>query len=100
MNNKLFVGGLPYEVNEDQLRELFSAHGTVESAKVITDRATGMSKGFGFVEMSTPEEAKEATEKLNGTQMGRRSITVNEARPQQPRSGGGGADRGFKRQRW
>ncbi|MFQ5929349.1 MAG: RNA recognition motif domain-containing protein [Acidobacteriota bacterium] len=95
-SNKLYVGGLPYQVTEDQLQEIFSAHGTVESAKVITDRMTGRSKGFGFVEMSSQSEAQEAIKNLNGTQLEGRSITVNEARPQQPRSRGGG----FGRNRW
>ena len=87
---KLYVGGLPYAVNEDQLRELFSEHGTVESATVISDRMTGRSKGFGFVEMSNQEEAQTAMDKLNNTQLEGRSITVNEAKPRQPRGDGGG----------
>ncbi len=90
MNNKLYVGGLPYSVTEAQLEEVFSAHGTVESARVITDRMSGRSRGFGFVEMSTPEEAEEAMQKLNGTELEGRTLTVNEAKPQQPRSEGGG----------
>ena len=92
---KLYVGGLPYAVNEDQLRELFSEHGTVESATVISDRMTGRSKGFGFVEMSNQEEAQTAMDKLNNTQLEGRSVTVNEAKPRQPRGdGGGGGGRG------
>ena len=83
-------GGLPYSVTEDQLQELFSEHGTVESAKVISDRMTGRSRGFGFVEMSSQEEAQEATDKLNGTALEGRTLTVNEAKPREPRSGGGG----------
>ena len=90
MNNKLYVGGLPYSVTETQLEEVFAAHGTVESARVITDRMSGRSRGFGFVEMSTPEEAEEAMQKLNGTELEGRTLTVNEAKPQQPRSEGGG----------
>ena len=90
MGTKLYVGGLPYSVNEGRLQEVFSAHGTVESANVIADKFTGQSRGFGFVEMSTPEEAKAAITALNGTQMDGRSLTVNEAKPQEPRSGGGG----------
>ena len=93
------VGGLPYQVTEDQLREIFSAHGTVESATVITDRMTGRSKGFGFVEMSSQEEAQQAIDKLNGTDLEGRNITVNEAKPRQPRSGGGGRG-GYGRDRW
>ncbi len=92
-SNKLYVGGLPYSVNEDQLRDLFVAHGTVESATVIMDRMSGRSKGFGFVEMSSQEEAQAAIDKLNGTDLEGRNITVNEAKPRQPRSGGGGGDR-------
>jgi RNA recognition motif-containing protein len=94
MNNKLYVGGLPYSVTETQLEEVFAAHGTVESARVITDRMTGRSRGFGFVEMSSPEEAEEAIQKLNGTDLEGRSLTVNEAKPQQPRSDGGGGGGG------
>ena len=89
-NNKLYAGGLPYSVTETQLEEVFAAHGTVESARVITDRMTGRSRGFGFVEMSTSEEAEEAIQKLNDTELEGRTLTVNEARPQQPRSEGGG----------
>ena len=85
MGNKLYVGGITYSVTEYQLQEIFSPHGTVESAKVITDRMTGRSRGFGFVEMSSDSEAQAAIEALNGTQLEGRSITVNEARPQKPR---------------
>ena len=87
-------------VTDDRLQEMFSAHGTVESAKVITDRMTGRSKGFGFVEMSSQSEAEEAIQKLNGTNLDGRSLTVNEAKPQQPRSGGGGGGGGYGRDRW
>jgi len=98
MNKKLYVGGLPYAVTEDKLQEIFSAHGTVESARVITDRFTGRSRGFGFVEMSSEEEAQTAIDSLNGSDLDGRSLTVNEARPQENRggdggSGGGGGDR-------
>jgi len=102
MGTKLYVGGLPYSTTEQQLQELFSQHGSVTSAKIITDRYTGQSRGFGFVEMATSEEAQKAITALNGTQMNGRSITVNEARPQEKRpggGGGGGADRGAGR-RW
>ena len=92
-SNKLYVGGLPYEVTDDRLQELFSAHGTVESARVITDRMTGRSRGFGFVEMSSQEEAQQAIDKLNGTDLEGRSLTVNEAKPKEQRSGGGGGGR-------
>jgi len=90
MGSKLYVGGLPYAATETQLTSLFAAHGTVASARVIADTFTGQSRGFGFVEMSTPEEAQAAIAALNGTQMDGRSLTVNEAKPQEPRSGGGG----------
>ena len=93
MGNKLYVGGLPYSVTGGRLEEIFAEHGTVESANVIADKFTGQSRGFGFVEMSTPEEAKAAITALNGTQMDGRSLTVNEAKPQEPRSGGGGGGR-------
>lgn len=94
MGSKLYVGGLPYATTESQLTTLFAAHGTVESARVIADKFTGQSRGFGFVEMSTSEEAKAAITALNGTQLEGRSLTVNEAKPQEPRSGGGGGGGG------
>ncbi len=97
-SNKLYVGGLPYSVTDDRLEELFSEHGTVESARVITDRMTGRSRGFGFVEMSSQEEAQQAIDKLNGTDLEGRSLTVNEAKPKEQRSGGGGGGGG--RDRW
>ena len=90
MNKKLYVGGLPYSVTEDKLQEIFSAHGTVESARVITDRFTVRSRGFGFVEMSSEEEAQKAIDSLNESDLDGRSLTVNEARPQENRGGGGG----------
>ena len=89
MSTKLYVGGLPYSVTEQQLNELFSQQGAVASAKVITDKFTGQSRGFGFVEMSTTEEAQKAISALNGTQMDGRPLTVNEAKPQEKRTGGG-----------
>ncbi len=94
MNKKLYVGGLPYAVTEDKLQEIFSAHGTVESARVITDRFTGRTRGFGFVEMSSEEEAQTAIDSLNGSDLDGRSLTVNEARPQENRGGGGGGGGG------
>ncbi len=94
MNKKLYVGGLPYSVTEDKLQEIFSAHGTVESARVITDRFTGRSRGFGFVEMSSEEDAQTAIDSLNGSDLDGRSLTVNEARPQENRGGGGGGGGG------
>ncbi len=90
VSNKLYVGGLPYSTTDRQLEEVFSEHGTVESARVITDRMTGRSRGFGFVEMSSPEEAESAANALNGTQLEGRNITVNEAKPRENRGGGGG----------
>ena len=94
MSTKLYVGGLPYSVTEQQLNELFAKQGTVSSAKVSTDKFTGQSRGFGFVEMSTTEEAQKAISTLNGTQLDGRSLTVNEAKPQEKRTGGGfGGDR-------
>ena len=102
MNNKLYVGGLPFSVTDGQLQELFSAHGTVESARVIADKFTGQSRGFGFVEMGSGTEAQAAISGLNGTQFEGRSLTVNEAKPQTNRnSGGGGRDnRSGGRNRW
>jgi RNA recognition motif-containing protein len=85
MATKLFVGSLAWAVTDDQLAEFFAAAGTVESAKVIVDRDSGRSKGFGFVEMSTDEEAKKAVDELNGKDLGGRPITVNEARPREER---------------
>lgn len=89
MGSKIYVGGLPYSATDSQLTTLFATHGTVESAHVITDKFTGQSRGFGFVEMSTSQEAAAAITALNGSQMDGRTLTVNEAKPQEPRSGGG-----------
>jgi len=88
-NNKLYAGGLPYEVDDGRLRELFSPHGTVDSAKVIMDRSTGRSKGFGFVEMSSETEAQAAISSLNGANVDGRSLTVNVAKPREPRGNSG-----------
>ena len=98
MGSKLYVGGLPYSVTEGRLTELFSAHGTVDSANVISDKFTGQSRGFGFVEMSSSSEAQSAIQSLNGTQFEGRSLTVNEAKPMAPRGNSGGGA-GFGRQR-
>ena len=84
------MGGLPYETTDDELKELFSEAGTVESAKVVTDRYSGRSRGFGFVEMANDDEAMKAIESMNGKQIGERSITVNEAKPMGERSERGG----------
>ena len=89
MSSKLYVGGLPYSSTGSELTDLFSAHGTVESVNVITDKFTGQSRGFGFVEMATKEEAEAAIAALNSTELGGRTLTVNEARPQAPRNSGG-----------
>ena len=94
-SNKLYVGGLPYSVSESDLNQLFSPHGTVESANVITDRSTGRSKGFGFVEMSSQSEAEAAMEALNGTDVEGRNITVNEAKPREDRGGSRGGGGGY-----
>ncbi len=90
MGSKIYVGGLPYSATESQVEELFAQHGTVESAQVITDKFTGQSRGFGFVEMSSPSEAQAAIAALNTTQLDGRTLTVNEAKPMAPRTGGGG----------
>jgi cold-inducible RNA-binding protein len=90
MGNKLYVGNLPYSFRDGELEQAFSQFGTVTSAKVMMERDTGRSKGFGFVEMGSPAEAQAAIEGLNGQQHGGRALVVNEARPMEPRSGGGG----------
>ncbi len=82
---KLFVGGLPFSTTDDELADIFAAHGTVASAKVITDRDSGRSKGFGFVEFENDEEGKAAEKALNNSELGGRTITVNEARPREER---------------
>ena len=93
MGKKLYVGNLTYGVTDSALEQMFAAHGTVQSAQVIMDRDTGQSKGFGFVEMGSDQEAQAAIAALNGQQSGGRSLTVNEAKPREAgggRSGGGG----------
>lgn len=109
MGKKLYIGNLAFAVNDTLLQDTFAQLGTVESAKVILDKMSGRSKGFGFVEMSTEEEAKNAIEKMNGTELMGRAIAVSEARPMTPREnrpssgfggggfGGGGSDRGGDR---
>lgn len=102
MNNKLYVGNLSYSVRDDDLQQHFSAYGQVQSAKVMMERDTGRSKGFGFVEMSTAEEAEAAIRGLNGQNFGGRDLTVNIARPMEarpPRSGGFGGGFGNDRRR-
>jgi RNA recognition motif-containing protein len=90
MGRKLYVGNLPYEIGETELQELFGRSGAVESVTVMRDQMTGRARGFAFVEMQTDEEAQTAITALNGTQVGGRNLTVNEARPKPARSGGGG----------
>jgi len=97
---KLFVGGLPFSMTEDELNDAFAAHGKVASAVIIKDRDTGRSKGFGFVEFESDEEGKAAEKALNGTELGGRSITVNEARAREERprrdfNGGGGGNKSW-----
>ena len=87
MGKKLYVGNLSYDVSSSDLQQLFTPHGTVQSAQVIEDRDAGRSKGFGFVEMSSDEEATSAIAELNGQMHGERALTVNEAKPRVPRSG-------------
>ncbi len=93
---KLYVGNLPYSVNDAELRSLFEAHGTVDSASIVMDRETGRARGFGFVEMSDSGQANAAIAALNGTQMGGRALIVNEAKPREdrPRGGNRGGGRG------
>ena len=88
MSKKLYVGGLPFSTTETELGDLFAPLGQVSSVKLISDKQTGQSRGFGFVEMPTDAEADAAIQKLNGTTFGGRNITVNEARPMEPRTGG------------
>ena len=90
MTKKLYVGNLSYDTTQEQLHELFSQAGEVSEIALITDRETGRAKGFGFVEMATEEGAQEAIKRFNGTTLDNRSLTVNEARPREERSGGGG----------
>ena len=91
----IYVGNLSYQTTEDELRDLFAEFGDVVSAKLIVDKFTGQSKGFGFVEMSNNSEAQKAMDELNGRDVNGRNITVNQARPRQDRSRGGGGGRGY-----
>jgi len=105
MSRKLYVGNLPYEVGETELQELFGRVGSVESVTVMRDQATGRARGFAFVEMSTDEEAQNAITQLSATQLGGRSLTVNEARPKPARNdrfggGGGPSHRRRSEPRW
>ncbi|MBK9321529.1 MAG: RNA-binding protein [Bdellovibrionaceae bacterium] len=96
MGKKLYVGNLSFNVDSNQLTDLFAEFGTVDSVNVITDRDTGRSKGFAFVEMSADGEAQAAIQKLNGMDLSGRAMNISEAKPQEPRTGGGG---GFKQRR-
>jgi RNA recognition motif-containing protein len=94
MGRKLYVGNLPYSATEQSLREAFAASGTVDSVSLITDRDSGQSKGFGFIEMATDAEAQAATQAMNGQTLDGRQIKVNEAKPKGSGGGGGGGGRG------
>lgn len=104
----IFVGNLSFNTNEDELRQLFESYGQVDRVSIMTDRDTGRSRGFGFVEMASNEDGEKAITALNGSQVGGRTINVNEARPKTERSGGGGGGRdrggrgggGGRRDRW
>ena len=93
MNNKLFVGNLSFNATENDLQDAFAAHGTVLEANLMMDRASGRPRGFGFVTMSTDEEAQNALNAMNGANLDGRNLTVNVARPREERSGGGGGGR-------
>lgn len=97
MGKKLYVGNLSYDIDKNDLEQMFAAYGAVTSAQVITDRETQRSKGFGFIEMGSDQEAQAAISALNGKSIDGRALTVNEARPQEPRSGGGGGFGGPRR---
>lgn len=90
LSKKLYVGNLAYSIGKNDLEQMFASHGTVNSAQIITDRDSGSSKGFGFVDMGSDQEAQAAIAALNGKNIDGRNLIVNEARPQEPRSGGGG----------
>jgi RNA recognition motif-containing protein len=98
MSAKLFVGNLSFNLTENDLQDAFAAHGTVLEANLMMDRATGRPRGFGFVTMSTPEEAQKAIDALHGKELGGRALTVNIARPREERSGGGGGGGGGRRE--
>jgi RNA recognition motif-containing protein len=98
MNSKLFVGNLSFNTTENDLQDTFAAHGTVVEANLMTDRMTGRARGFGFVTMSTEEEAQKAIEALNGASLDGRNLTVNIAKPREERAGGGGGGRGGRRE--
>ena len=93
MSNKLFVGNLSFNVTENDLNDAFAAHGTVTETNLMMDRTTGRPRGFGFITMSSPEEAQKAIAALNGSQLGGRALTVNVAKPREERPAGGGGGR-------
>ena len=94
MGKKIYVGNLAFSVDSAALEQMFAPYGTVDSASVVTDRDSGRSRGFGFVEMASSDDAQAAIEALNGSQKGGRALTVNEAKPREDRGGGGGGGRG------
>ena len=96
MNNKLFIGNLPYTATEEELKEAFGQAGEVSTVKIVTDRQSGRSKGFGFIEMASPEAAQAAIQKLNGAEYAGRTISVSEAKPMEPRAPREGGDTGEK----
>ncbi|HLX94258.1 MAG TPA: RNA-binding protein [Verrucomicrobiae bacterium] len=96
MSNKLFVGNLSFDTTENDLNDAFAAHGTVTETNLMMDRVSGRPRGFGFITMSTPEEAQKAIAALNGAQLGGRALTVNVAKPREERAGGGGGRREFR----
>jgi cold-inducible RNA-binding protein len=95
MSNKLFVGNISFDTTENDLQDAFAAHGTVTEANLMTDRTTGRPRGFGFVTMSTPEEAQKAMEAMSGKSLGGRALTVNIAKPREERPAGGGGRRQY-----
>lgn len=98
MSINIYVGNLPFNTQEDELRDLFAAYGAVESAKIISDQFTGRSRGFGFVEMSERDEGNKAIQELNSSELDGRTLKVNEAKPRRASGGGGGRDN--RRSRW
>jgi RNA recognition motif-containing protein len=96
MSNKLFVGNLSFDITENDLQDAFTAHGTVMETNLLMDRETGRPRGFGFITMSSAEEAEKAISALNGSQLGGRALTVNVAKPREERTGGGGGRREYR----
>lgn len=100
MSINIYVGNLSFDTREDELRDLFAAYGAVESAKIISDQFTGKSRGFGFVEMTERDDGTRAIQELDSTELGGRTLKVNEARPRRSGGGGGGGGRDNRRSRW